>query len=240
MYISIRVAGIALAATSLVGCATVLRGTRQDYTIESTPSGATALLSTGQSCVTPCELHLKRGNSFNVRFELDGYQSGWVPVDSRFSGGGAGAVAGNILLGGIIGAGVDASNGSLNNLEPNPLQVVMALIGSSESSVYTDDDGNRMALRSDQFGPSQSAPAEAMAEGSFEPGIVAADAATVADASVPQDVPTATPAEGEVASDVASPVAAEVARDGNAQPATEADPAMSPTSPATTALDNDG
>ena len=34
-------------------------------------------------------------------------------------------MAGNVLLGGLIGAGVDASTGAMNELVPNPLHVVL-------------------------------------------------------------------------------------------------------------------
>ena len=46
-------------------------------------------------------------------------------VVSSISGGGGTAMPGNLLLGGIIGAGVDASNGAMNELSPNPLHVVL-------------------------------------------------------------------------------------------------------------------
>ena len=34
-------------------------------------------------------------------------------------------MAGNILLGGFIGIGVDATSGALNDLTPNPLQIIL-------------------------------------------------------------------------------------------------------------------
>lgn len=203
----VRVAGVVLASTSLVGCATVLRGTRQDYTIETTPSGATATLSNGESCVTPCELHLKRGREFNVQFELDGYQTGWVAVDSVFSGGGAAGVAGNVLLGGIIGAGVDASNGSLNNLEPNPLRVTLSPVGSANASTYIDEDGEVIALRTDdQFRSSgiatasagTAAEAEVVSSNPYEPGIVAIETDEPVAASEVVTEDTATPVDAEI------------------------------------------
>ena len=48
-----------------------------------------------------------------------------MKVDSELHGGGAAAGAGNLLLGGVIGGLVDGSNGSLNSLSPNPLQVTL-------------------------------------------------------------------------------------------------------------------
>jgi hypothetical protein len=39
------------------------------------------------------------------------------------SGGGGAGFAGNILAGGLIGMGVDATSGAMNDLMPNPLHV---------------------------------------------------------------------------------------------------------------------
>lgn len=118
------------AAALLSGCATVTRGTSQKYYILSEPSEANATLSTGQSCTTPCELKLKRKTEFDVTFTAPGYQSFTTHVESELSGGGGAAAAGNIIAGGIIGGIVDGTNGSLNDLNPNPLKVVLAADGA--------------------------------------------------------------------------------------------------------------
>jgi hypothetical protein len=121
IYTSLGVA--AVAALLLPACATVTRGTSQKFAIESMPSQAQVALSTGQTCVTPCKLKLKRKHGFTATFTKAGYEPYHAEVRSKFSGGGAAAGAGNVLIGGIIGAAVDGSNGSLNNLTPNPLKV---------------------------------------------------------------------------------------------------------------------
>ena len=46
-------------------------------------------------------------------------------VDSKLGCGGAVAGAGNIILGGVIGGIVDGTNGSMNNLTPNPLKITL-------------------------------------------------------------------------------------------------------------------
>jgi hypothetical protein len=57
-------------------------------------------------------------------------------VKSKFSGGGAAAGAGNLLAGGVIGAVVDGTNGSMNNLVPNPLQVTLVPVGGAGEASY--------------------------------------------------------------------------------------------------------
>src|SRR5690606_29075253 len=114
-----------LIVATLPSCATITRGTTQAFTITSAPSGAGARLSNGLSCETPCSLEVKRRPGFVVTVEKEGYRPVQANIISTISGGGGAAMAGNVVLGGIIGAGVDASNGSLNELTPNPLHVML-------------------------------------------------------------------------------------------------------------------
>ena len=120
-----RMGALALMIASLCACATVTRGTKQKIEFTSTPEGADVKTSEGYSCVTPCKTKLKRKTGFEAVFTKEGYQPATVKVRSKFSGGGAAAGAGNILLGGIIGGVVDGSNGSLNNLTPSPVNAVL-------------------------------------------------------------------------------------------------------------------
>jgi hypothetical protein len=131
MKVSMRLCGVAMAALLLPACATVTRGTKEQFVIESTPAQAEVALSTGQKCVTPCKMKLKRKDGFIATFSKAGYETTKAEVKSKFSGGGAAAGAGNVLVGGIIGAVVDGSNGSLNDLKPNPLRVELAPAGAA-------------------------------------------------------------------------------------------------------------
>jgi hypothetical protein len=126
--------GIVAASVLLCGCATVTRGTRQTFRIDSTPTGAQVAMSNGESCVTPCKIKLKRRPGFTATFTKEGYQAQTVKVDSELHGGGVAAGAGNLLLGGVVGGLVDGSNGSLNSLSPNPLQVTLVPNGSAPVS----------------------------------------------------------------------------------------------------------
>lgn len=134
-----RLAGVLLCAASLSACATITRGTRQTFVIETDPAGANIVLSTGQTCTSPCRLQLKRKQAFTVTASLDGYQDGHAEVRSRMHAGGGAALAGNAIFGGLIGVGVDASNGSLRDLRPNPLRIPLARIGEAAAATVTDD-----------------------------------------------------------------------------------------------------
>lgn len=117
--------GAAAVALSLSACATVTRGTSQKFAIESSPTQAEVTLSNGQQCVTPCKMKLKRKPGFTATVKKPGYQTQTVTVESKLGGGGVVAGAGNVLLGGVVGGIVDGTNGSMNNLTPNPLVVTL-------------------------------------------------------------------------------------------------------------------
>ena len=120
-----KLSAVALIALSLSACATVTRGTKQKMQFISAPTGADVTTTTGVKCVTPCTVKMRRKDAFSATFTKQGYQPQTAKVLSRFKGGGAAAGAGNILLGGVIGAVVDGTNGSLNTLTPDPLSVIL-------------------------------------------------------------------------------------------------------------------
>lgn len=120
----IRQVGIVALALALADCATVTRGSRTGFTVTSEPTGAEIQLSNGLTCTTPCALRVKRRPGFTVTAEKEGYKTVTTSVVSQVSGGGGAALAGNVILGGIVGGAVDAGTGAMNELNPNPLHIV--------------------------------------------------------------------------------------------------------------------
>ncbi len=111
----------------LISCATITRGVHEKLRIESDPPGANVQLSTGEKGVTPTKfVKNRRTENFTVTVSKPGYVTQTVKVESKFSGTGGTAMVGNAILGGIIGAGVDAASGSYNSLYPNPVSVHLA------------------------------------------------------------------------------------------------------------------
>ena len=119
-------AALVLPVATGSGCATVTRGRYQAWTVDSTPSGAVVSLSNGERCETPCTLKLRRKYPFAVHVCKSGYHAVNTMVQSQVSGAGAAGLAGNVLLGGVIGAGVDVGTGAAKELKPNPLTVQLA------------------------------------------------------------------------------------------------------------------
>lgn len=129
--------GAAIMSVGLGGCATVMNGTNQDLGFMSDPEGSVVKISTGQTCTTPCEYSMKRGKDLRVDFNLEGYKSEYVYVQSRLGG----STFGNLIMGGGIGAIVDGTNGASNNLYPRPVYIRLVALGSSEQAVLLDKDG---------------------------------------------------------------------------------------------------
>lgn len=126
------IAGLAL---SLGACASIVRGTDEDVAFQSTPPGATVTTSTGLSCAaTPCLIKIPRKDEFVASFAKPGYAPRDVQVTTKVSGGGAAGFVGNALIGGAIGAGVDAYNGSALDHDPNPVVTELRPAGSGGSS----------------------------------------------------------------------------------------------------------
>jgi hypothetical protein len=119
---------------SLGACATVTRGTTEQITFDSTPP-AEMRTSTGLTCpTTPCTLEVSRKSEFMATFSKQGYESQNVLVQTRVAGAGAAGFAGNVLVGGVIGMGVDAATGSTLEHYPNPVTVSLAPLVLSRKS----------------------------------------------------------------------------------------------------------
>jgi hypothetical protein len=115
-------------ALPCVGCASVTRGTTENISITSTPPGATAELSgldNPISCVTPCVVVAKRSADITVTINKEGYEPQVVPLTKEIPGSGAAGFAGNVLVGGLVGMGVDAYTGAAQDHKPNPVTVTL-------------------------------------------------------------------------------------------------------------------
>lgn len=124
-------------AMSLGGCATVMNGTKVDYSTVTKPEGALVKFTDGRECTTPCAFEFKRKDDMRADITMPGYKPTYVLIQSKLGGG----AFGNILLGGGIGAVVDGSNGASNRLYPRPLIVQLAAEGSADEAMLLDKDG---------------------------------------------------------------------------------------------------
>ena len=119
----IAIGAMALSSTA---CATITRGSSTAWSVTSEPSGAKVETSNGFQCpATPCAIKMKRKSEFTATLTKSGYSPATVTVTNKVAGGGGVAMAGNVLVGGIIGAGVDVSSGAMLDLTPNPAHVIL-------------------------------------------------------------------------------------------------------------------
>lgn len=169
-----RSIGVVLVLALLSGCATITRGTSESFVIETDPPGAAATLTNGMSCTTPCSLKVKRRGDFVVTLEREGYEPVTATVTSSVDGGGAAGMAGNVILGGLIGAGVDAGSGAMHSHKPNPLTVSMVKAGEGSASadvesaadIEQESDTENSAAPTEEDSGSDVNPAEAASSAS--------------------------------------------------------------------------
>ncbi len=110
---------IVLFCTSITGCATIMTGTTQKIPVSSNPSGANLQVDGQSTYTTPVTVVLERKRDHILVFTKEGYNQATITILHVLSG----AVCGNILLGGLIGFGVDACTGAMNKLVPENVQV---------------------------------------------------------------------------------------------------------------------
>ncbi|MGD9535551.1 MAG: hypothetical protein AB7P52_03965 [Alphaproteobacteria bacterium] len=129
--ISIRPIAAASAAMlgglALSACATVMEGSSQSIAIATTPSGATCHVEReseqlGAVAGTPGSLHIEKSkNDITVTCAKPGFETARVSYSPEF----VGTTFGNILLGGGIGAIIDASTGA-NYVYPTEVSLTLA------------------------------------------------------------------------------------------------------------------
>lgn len=109
------------------GCASIVEGTDQSVTVQTTPSGASCELKRDGAVIgvvnpTPGTVTVdKSKDDIAVICKKDGYQDASGAFSSDFEG----MTFGNILFGGFIGVAVDASSGAMHEY-PASITVAMA------------------------------------------------------------------------------------------------------------------
>ena len=142
-------------ALSCGGCASVTRGWTEQMQITSNPADAQARTSLGQTCTTPCTLQVNRKDEFSVVISKPGYHSAEVAVTTRVAGAGVAGLAGNVLIGGVVGIGVDAVSGAALEHYPNPVAATLVPLKKGEAPSIIRISPPPPAPRPDE-GPPQS------------------------------------------------------------------------------------
>lgn len=144
-------ASLCVAVTGLTGCASIVSGTTQIVSVETISQhgkvdGASCKLENDKGVfyvTTPGTVSVRRAyGDMSVRCEKPGMPVGLATIKSSTKG----MVAGNLLFGGVIGAGVDVASGAAydypvlfqimmnetvqNSLEPLPAGASPVVVGA--------------------------------------------------------------------------------------------------------------
>lgn len=110
-----------LAVAFMVGCASIIHGTRQEIGFSSQPTGAKVTVGGRSYGITPVIVDLKRKNTHIVRIEMEGYRPYETTITRKVSA----WIVGNILVGGLIGLAVDAIDGAMYWLKPEQVEAIL-------------------------------------------------------------------------------------------------------------------
>lgn len=113
-------------------CATITKDDSQPVAFSSEPQGAIVALNSIPRGTTPTTIMVKRkfGKSL-VQVSKEGYETENFPLEKSVSG----MTFGNIIFGGIIGAGVDVATGKATNYQDS-VHIVLRPIGKINNENY--------------------------------------------------------------------------------------------------------
>lgn len=114
------VLGIVLLAFPVLqyGCATILKGSDQEITVNSNVPGAQVLLNGNAIGVTPLTTTVPKGQNSSLVVRKEGYQAQTILMQTQITG----AFWGNIILGGLLGSTTDMTTNSAYEYAPGSFQ----------------------------------------------------------------------------------------------------------------------
>ncbi len=119
----------------LPSCASIVSGSKQNISFNSTPAGAIVWVDNVNLGVTPVTAKLERSKKDQkVKIELQGYKPYELTLTRKTNG----WIWGNILFGGIIGIIVDSSSGAMYRLTPDQIEAQLAngVVMNKKSDTY--------------------------------------------------------------------------------------------------------
>jgi hypothetical protein len=134
-----KVLGLAAAAAMIAGCATITKGTTQAIAV-NTPGapGAECTPSSGaigsRVVTTPATLTVEKSQeAITVHCRKECYHDGSAVIASNMET----MTAGNLVLGGVIGLGVDAASGAMNKYASQTDVLMMPIQGCGRAAPLT-------------------------------------------------------------------------------------------------------
>jgi hypothetical protein len=127
-----RLIALLLIVGMTVNCASIVHGTRQEISIQSTPTGADVVVKCAKDAPfnapsTPAEITLKRNRGgCAITVWKKGYEPRTFFLTRQLSG----WYIANILIGGVIGLIIDAADGAMFNLSPNQIVALLPQVSA--------------------------------------------------------------------------------------------------------------
>jgi hypothetical protein len=130
---------------ALSGCASIIEGSTQEITVNTTPAGAKcAMMRNGQHIAevasSPGSAVIKKtGADVTISCTKPGYQEASVVDNSDV----AAATFGNIIAGGLVGVVIDAADGSIHKYDPAVSVTLEPLVppAAATAPAQPDDPG---------------------------------------------------------------------------------------------------
>jgi hypothetical protein len=121
----------ALMAVALVGltagCASIMSGSNQEVTFNSSPDGATVAIDGRVIGKTPITTMLKKKSGQTLTFSKNDYMPLTMQLETQIDG----WFWGNIVIGGLFGSTTDGLSGAVNEYSPNQYMVTLQPSGST-------------------------------------------------------------------------------------------------------------
>lgn len=146
---------LCIAAAFIISCATIIKGTSQDISINSNPTKASVVIKTAGGVevftgITPTTAKLSKKKEYFAIISLEGYRETTVQITQSFE---AWTIGNLLCVWSVLGLLVDAVNGAMWKLEPEQIMVslVTAYNEGGESRLYAvfrtlDDQGQLRTL----------------------------------------------------------------------------------------------
>lgn len=118
----------------LTGCATIVSGTTQQVTFQSTPDGATVKVNGKPLGKTPLTIQLDKKSGQTLTVEKEGYKTFTTSMDTTLDS----WFWGNIVIGGVFGSTTDGISGAIHRYSPS--QYIVTLEPKTASTFNSNSD----------------------------------------------------------------------------------------------------
>ncbi len=115
----------------LVGCASIMSGSKQEVSISSEPENAKIFVNGNQIGTTPSKILLKRGEKHIIEIRANGYETYRISTSKTITG----WFWGNLICGGLIGFVIDLATGNAYDVDPSKIDVILEK-GSGATNIY--------------------------------------------------------------------------------------------------------